>query len=385
MKLIPVAAVLAVSMISCTPYLGERPYKSSRVRGERDRYESGILASALGKSAAYQAWAAEGRRALRGGLSIRPSFREIVHFSQDDATAVGYRLTLYRGQRMHVRLERRSADLRLFAEVFEEIGAADPIFRLVHSAGADAREFTFEARTDGAHVLRVQPELMKGAEVAITLSTAAGLTFPVLGKSSRAIGSQFGDPRDGGRRDHEGIDIFAPRGTRVVAVADGMITDVAHTPVGGRVVWQHDPIRDVTYYYAHLDRQDVQVGERVRAGTTVGTVGNTGNARTTPHHLHFAVYRPGRVAINPVPFIFDAPGDVVAPVLVDLARLGDWTETRRPSTLHASPVRDAPVLAELPQRTRVRVMSGVRDWHRVELEDGRRGFMPGQTYLLGMQ
>ena len=117
----------------------------------------------------------------------------------------------------------------------------------------------------------------------------------------------------------------------------------------------------------------------------VGTVGNTGNARTTPPHLHFAVYRPGRVAINPVPFIFDAPGDPVAPVLVDLRRLGDWTETNKPSTLHTSPARSATVLAQLPRGTRVRVMSGVRDWHRVQLEDGRRGFMAGQANVLGMK
>ena len=42
-------------------------------------------------------------------------------------------------------------------------------------------------------------------------------------------------------------------------------------------------------------------------------------------------------------------------------------------------------LAELPQHTRLRVLSGVRDWHRVQLQDGRRGFIPAQTYLLGMQ
>lgn len=384
MKPLPVA-VLAVAIISCAPYLGERADKSSRAPSARDRYEREILASSLGKSAPYQAWATEGRRALRAGLSIRPSFREIVYFSQDDPTAVGYRLTLYRGQRMHVRLERLGAQGRLFAEVFEEIGAADPIFRLVHSASADAREFNFEARADGVHVLRIQPELLKGGEVAITLSTAAGLTFPVLGKSSHAIGSYFGDPRDGGRRDHEGIDIFAPRGTPVVAAADGIITEVSQTRVGGRVVWQHDPERDVTYYYAHLETQEVNVGQRVRAGATVGTVGNTGNAATTPPHLHFAVYRPGRIAINPVPFIFDAPGDVVTPVLVDLARLGGWTETRRQTALHASPVKDAPVLAEVPMHTRLRVLSGVRDWHRVQLQDGRRGFIPAQTYLLGMQ
>jgi murein DD-endopeptidase MepM/ murein hydrolase activator NlpD len=382
MKLSILAAAVAAGVAGCAPYT-ERPAKAARSQGPRDRYETEILKSSLASSKGYQAWVAEGRRALRDGLSIRPSFKEVVHFAADDPTAVGYRLELSRGQRLRVQLT-RSRGTHVFAELFEQIGATDPVFRLVHSAHPRANEFSFEAKTDGVHVLRLQPELMKGGEVAITVTTAAGLTFPVFGKNSKAIKSFFGDARDGGRRDHEGIDIFAARGTAVLAVADGIITDVGNNKLGGKVVWQHDAERDVTYYYAHLNSQSVQQGDRVSAGTTIGTVGNTGNARTTPPHLHFAVYRPGRVAINPVPFIYDAPADVIAPVLVDLTRLGDWTQTEKPTTLHASPARTARVLAQVPANTKVRVVSGVREWHRVELEDGRRGFMPGQVRMLGV-
>lgn len=382
MKHFTVATAATLLVLGCAPHFDQPA--SRRVQGARDRYETEILNSALGKSATYQAWVAEGRRALRDGLSIRPSFKEIVYFSPEDLTAVGYRLELRRGQRLRVQLARNS-NMRIFAEVFEQIGAADPIYRLVHSAAARAEQFSFEAHTDGTHVLRLQPELFKGAEVAVTLSTAAGLTFPVLGKNSGSIKSFFGDSRDGGRRDHEGIDIFAPRGTEVVAVADGVISDVGHTNIGGKVVWQYDAERNVTYYYAHLNSQSVHEGEPVKAGAVIGTVGNTGNARTTSPHLHFAVYRPHRVAIDPVPFIFDAPGDVIAPVLVDLTRLGVWTETAQPATLHTSPAQGAPVLGEVAARTRVRVVSGVREWHRVHLEDGRRGFMAGQVNVLGMK
>jgi murein DD-endopeptidase MepM/ murein hydrolase activator NlpD len=385
MKLLPVTAIVAISVIGCSQHSGHRSFKAAGMPGPRDRYETEILKSDLANSAAHRAWVAEGRRALRDGLSIRPSFREIVHFTADDATAIGYRLDLRRGQRLRVQIQRESFSGRLFAELFEQIGSSDPIYRVVHSASAQAKEFSFEAHADGVHVLRLQPEIMKSGDVAITLSTAAGLTFPVLGKSSGAIGSFFGDARDGGAREHEGIDIFAERGTPVVAVADGVISEVGDNRLGGKVVWQYDAKRDVTYYYAHLNSQSVHAGQKISAGTTVGTVGNTGNARTTPPHLHFAVYRPGRVAINPVPFIFDAPGDIIAPVLVNLTRLGNWTETAQTSTLHASPLADARVIAELPAGSRVRVLSGVRTWHRVQLDDGRRGFISGQTNALGMQ
>lgn len=376
---------LLVFLAGCAGALGEHPARARGVQGPRDRYESRLLASSIGKSSLYHMWSEEARRALRSGLSIRPSFREIVHFPVDQPLAVSYRLEMRRGQKLHVKLERRSFDGQLFAELFEEIGSDNAVYRLVQSADAKKNEITFEATADGVHVLRLQPELLKGGDVAITVTTAAALTFPVRGRTTQAIGSVFGDARDGGARSHEGIDIFAERGTDVLAVADGIITNVSETPIGGRVVWQHDTARGVEYYYAHLNSQKVHPGQQVRAGQVIGTVGNTGNARATRPHLHFGVYRPGRVAIDPVPFIYDAPADAVLPVLVDLNRLGNWTEVREPATLHASPAADAAVLAHVPAGARLRVLSGVREWHRVQLEDGTRGFVTGQRTLFGMQ
>ncbi|NLG63534.1 MAG: M23 family metallopeptidase, partial [Candidatus Cloacimonetes bacterium] len=82
--------------------------------------------------------------------------------------------------------------------------------------------------------------------------------------------------------------------------------------IGGKVIWMRPDGEDVELYYAHLDRQDVRPGERVRAGDQIGLVGNTGNARGTSPHLHFGVYRNGgRVAINPEPWL-----ERTSPVLV---------------------------------------------------------------------
>lgn len=120
--------------------------------------------------------------------------------------------------------------------------------------------------------------------------SAAGLIFPVKGKTQKHIISRFGDPRDGGARIHEGIDIAADRGTPVLSVSDGKVVRVKEEGRGGKQVWVRDRKRDFTYYYAHLDTQLVAEGDRVRTGTILGTVGNTGNARTTIPHLHFAIY-----------------------------------------------------------------------------------------------
>jgi len=82
---------------------------------------------------------------------------------------------------------------------------------------------------------------------------------------------------------------------------DGEITRLTNTGIGGKTVWLYDRERDLRYYYAHLDEQLVRKGQRVRRGDVVGTVGNTGNARTTPPHLHFGIYDDG--AIDPYPFL----------------------------------------------------------------------------------
>ena len=121
------------------------------------------------------------------------------------------------------------------------------------------------------------------------------LAFPVDGVDGSAIWSGFGAERDGGRRAHRGVDIFAPRGTPVLAATDGWVTRVETTRVGGNVVWMQPLFGNMRVYYAHLHEQWVEPGDFVLAGQPLGAVGNTGNAITTPPHLHFGVYvrRPG--------------------------------------------------------------------------------------------
>lgn len=126
------------------------------------------------------------------------------------------------------------------------------------------------------------------------------LMNPVMGASRSSIVSLYGDARDGGRRKHEGIDIFAPKGTMIVAPSDGEITSVGYNSLGGKVIWMNDNKNKRSYYFAHLDSQIVHKGMLVRQGDTLGTVGNTGNARRTRSHLHFGVYHQNK---KPVTYI----------------------------------------------------------------------------------
>jgi murein DD-endopeptidase MepM/ murein hydrolase activator NlpD len=127
------------------------------------------------------------------------------------------------------------------------------------------------------------------------------LVYPVAGNKSY-IKDKWGASRAGGLRKHKGIDIHARRGTPVVAICDGVIVDRDHTLIGGKTLWLKSSRNSWTAYYAHLDRQLVKEGQVVRKGQVIGTVGNTGNARTTPSHLHFGVSQ-GKKWVNPLPYV----------------------------------------------------------------------------------
>jgi hypothetical protein len=138
-------------------------------------------------------------------------------------------------------------------------------------------------------------------EYNLSISVGPSLAFPVSGTKAKA-GSFWGAARDGGKRRHEGIDIFAPKLTPAVAAADGYVTGVREGGIGGKTVWLRHSDKNVFLYYAHLDKQSVQEGQFVKKGDVIGLVGNTGNAKFTPAHLHFGVYTYSG-PVDPLPYV----------------------------------------------------------------------------------
>lgn len=167
-----------------------------------------------------------------------------------------------------------------------------------------------------------------------TDAPSASMVFPVTGKKSK-IGSFWGAVRDGGRRKHEGIDIFAPKKTPVVAVTDGIVTSVGNGGRGGKTVWLRSLDNGFTYYYAHLDQQFVHFGQIVKKGQAIGSVGNTGNARLTPPHLHFGIYT-AKGAVNPLPYVKGLPRITLPAVPADEQEV--LTSQNNKSSSAASPI-----------------------------------------------
>ncbi|WP_425466664.1 M23 family metallopeptidase [Pigmentiphaga humi] len=129
----------------------------------------------------------------------------------------------------------------------------------------------------------------------------ARLPVPVEGVRPASLRDTWSAPRADGRR-HEGIDIFARRGTAIRSATEGIVTRIGTNTLGGNTVWVMGPGGQM-HYYAHLERYATLArGQRIQAGTPLGYVGNSGNARDTPPHLHYGIYETGG-AINPYPLL----------------------------------------------------------------------------------
>lgn len=158
-------------------------------------------------------------------------------------------------------------------------------------------------RTEGPPVVAGDTALVTPDEAArpdppVTASpdvAPSGLAIPVLGVEADDLVDTFKQARSEGRV-HNAIDILAPRGTPVVAAADGEVARLFTSDRGGLTVYQIAPGPGdgwTVYYYAHLDAYapGLEAGQRLRRGQTVGTVGDSGNAVPGNTHLHFAVWR----------------------------------------------------------------------------------------------
>jgi len=126
--------------------------------------------------------------------------------------------------------------------------------------------------------------------------------FPVAGHTWYE--DTYGASREGGKRRHEGTDLFGPEGTPIVSVCSGTIEKLGWNKLGGERVGIRGE-DGAYYYYAHLQRiaPGLWEGKHIKKGTLIGYLGHTGDALTTPDHLHFGIESPNGEWINPYPFL----------------------------------------------------------------------------------
>ena len=316
-------------------------------------------------------WDTAYARARTDSLLVDLPYREQLRYPTTLAgSAVSLRFFLPPGRRLTAAVTADTSAGPVFAELFSD---TDDV---LERSTVDAPIFTYEASSPRGEelLLLLQAAPSPTGTYELLLRTESTIIFPVAGKDARAIKSFWGDVRGGGSRLHEGNDIFAPRGTPLLAVADGRISSTRTGGLGGKTVWLRDGEgRGLTYYYAHLDSQLVRSGATVQRGDTVGLVGNTGNARTTPPHLHFGIYRNG--ARDPYPYLLgpDEDADVVRYPLSDVPQA---VPARGRHYLRQRPQRDrAVVIRELTNEEPVTVLGATDRYYRVRTGAGEVGFV----------
>jgi len=316
----------------------------------------------------FAPWETAYNNAVNDSLEVTLPYGEKGAFTPYRNVAYSYTVQLEEGEVLVANVAKDSVSQRVFIDVFEDKGNS---WQHAKSATIADASLEFEIAETGRYKIIIQPELLAASDFFISLSKRPLYAFPVAGKGNAAIGSFWGVERDGGKRSHEGIDIFAKRGTPVVAATSGSISFTGERGIGGKQVWLRDGLFGKSLYYAHLDSIAVQSGASVKTGDTLGFVGNTGNARTTPPHLHFGIYRSG--AVNPLPFVYQTPKVAQAA----FARNYNATQLKAKSiaNLRKAPTVKAQNLGALKANDTIALLGQHNEWLHIQTRTGQKAFV----------
>lgn len=343
-------------------------------KSPHEQYADKIKNAGLQETGLGKLWFSAAEQSLTSPLAINLPYSETGYFSAEEPKAAGLLFPGKRGEKININLSKNpSIGFAVYLDLWQAAATADMKPEFLLFADTTAAAITYDVPKDGHYILRVQPELLKGGEYTLSISTGPSLAFPVAPKVKSNIGSFWGAGRDRGVRKHEGIDIFAPKGTALVAAADGVVTGVNENALGGKVVFLRPDNKDYALYYAHLDQQLVQQGQRVKTGDTIGIIGNTGNAKFTSPHLHFGIYT-NAGAVDPLPFVnrvTRVPGKISAP----LSNLGNWVRNNKATKLLTQPAVKSAQRANLENNTLLKVEAASAGWYKVSLPGGEKGFI----------
>ena len=336
-----------------------------------DAYGQRLKDAGLDRTELGGAWLLAADESVAKALDITVPYKETGYFSADKIQTSTLVFSLKRGASIHIALSKKpETNCHIYIDLML-LNATNQV-KTVASADTEGVRLDYEVGQTGKYILRLQPELLRGGEYTLTITNGPSLSYPVAPSGKPHVGSVFGDSRDEGGRKHEGIDIFAPKGTPALAAADGVIVNVADNKLGGKIVLLHPDGKDYSLYYAHLEVQLVKPGQKVRVNDTVGLIDNTGNAKNTPTHLHFGIYAP-EGAVDPLPFV-NREIRLPHPISANTDMLNAGARTNTASKLYLSP-GTAHEEQILPLHTIVTVNAATGNYYKVVLPNGRTGYV----------
>ena len=313
--------------------------------------------------AQFAIWETEKDKSIANdSIYINLPYQESGKFFPKSFSVYSYLIELHRGDLLSIKIQQDSTSSLTFIDIFS---IEDSIFKNIESSGFGKQSLKLEIEEDNLYKVVVQPEIEASSFFNIEIKRSPLYLFPVAGGKNSDAQSFWGAQRDGGRRSHEGIDIFAKRGTPVIATVDGRITSSGEKGLGGKQVWLRDSKRGQSLYYAHLDSIADLKKFQVRAGDTLGFVGNTGNARITAPHLHFGIYKGYQGAINPLHFI--------KKVEIKLSEKSPFTPMNQLGIVkktanirNSNSVKNSKIIQKLFAGDTIQVLGRTEDWYHIK-------------------
>lgn len=323
----------------------------------------------------FALWKQQAELSFKDSLKIEAPYVEKGFFHPRSFRVYSYDLNLNSGEMLEVKVLDSLGNYPVFIDLFRRKNDSSAVFNIVEGSEYGEKDLLIEIRESGKYKIRIQPAIEANSPFTFEIKTSPVYNFPVAGMTNTSIQSLWGARRDGGRRSHEGIDIFAKRGTPVVAATKGRVSSTGEKGLGGKQVWVRDIKRGQSLYYAHLDSIAARTGSSVSPGDTLGFVGNTGNARTTPPHLHFGIYRGYGGAIDPLYYIFQNKAELTQeqekpPKILSLVITGKTANLRnKPSTT------DSEIISTAVAGDTLHFMGSTNDWYHV------RTFMDNAAFI----
>lgn len=318
---------------------------------------------------AFNTWELGYEKAKADSLQVSLPYGERGVFNPNHNSTYSYTVDVQDGEVLEVAVTKDSVE-RVFINILEPSGTG---WKNLQSAGLNNSLLTISPLRSTVLKVIIQPEINAEGKFLIEINKKPLFIFPVASKGNNDIGSFWGVNRDGGARRHEGIDIFAKRGTPVVAATDGRIGYTGEKGLGGKQVWLRASGLGSSLYYAHLDSIAATSGSQVKTGDTLGFVGNTGNARFTPPHLHFGIYKGYSGAVNPLAYVFKTKTTQGT----DYPFAFSATEAIVKSTanIRQGPSTSFTVLGQLSVNDTVMLLGQHRDWLHVVTPLGQKAFL----------
>lgn len=345
-----------------------------------EKYESKLKEAGLANTQLGQLWMQAANKSLTTPISINLPYKETGYFEMNMPGASGYVFSAKRGEKVNIQVTTNpQIGFLLFTELWQRRSTNEKP-TLLSATDTTTLRIDHEIKDDGEYIVRIQPELLQGAGYTITIITSPSLAFPVNKQEKPRVISYWGASRDAGARNHEGIDIQARKGTPTVASADGHIARVTENNLGGKVVFLRPRGKNYSLYYAHLDEQLVSQGQSVQTGDTLGLIGNTGNARNTPAHLHFGIYTPGG-AVDPFPYVNDNRPKAKE-VQSDTSYITKYGRVKANVVMTSGPQPNDPKVANLLSGNSIKILAATGNLYRIQLPDSSEGFVGRESVTL---